>query len=53
MEQAILLPEGLDGCVGVGFFGLEGHVCVCNLRDGRAVVGMLAFLPQAIVRDRG
>jgi hypothetical protein len=37
VEEAVLLAEGFDVRVGVGFFGLEGHVCVGDFRDGREV----------------
>jgi len=32
-----LLPEWLDGGVGVCLFGLELHVCICDLGNGREV----------------
>lgn len=36
MEQAILLPEGLDSSICVSFLGLECHVCVGDFRNWRA-----------------
>lgn len=33
MEQAVLFAERFDGGIGVRLLSLEGHVCVCDLRD--------------------
>lgn len=36
VEEAVLFGKGLYGGVGVGFGGLEGHVCVGDFGNGGA-----------------
>ena len=32
-ERVLLFAEGLDVVVSMGFFSLEGHICVCDFRN--------------------